>query len=193
MGRPVSEIVKQALPGDPADIQIGKPTIGAGWSIPKSVREGSEFHWFHPPASGTLMLAVLSVEPMWYLGHYDRGRMRPCKGDDCEMCLMLKGRQVRFVFCCVDLETRRKGFLEVGSTQGDQLCAEARKRGLLRGILIGLSREARRKNAPLVMDVIRETTPAWVQSEPPLDTHSAMIQTWARAEVANPSPKSSRE
>jgi hypothetical protein len=191
MSRPnVREIVKRELPGDPADLELSRPTMGAGWGVPKSVREGSEFHWFHPPATGSLMLAVLSAEPFWYVGHYDRGRMRPCKGDSCEMCLMLKGRQVRFVFCCIDLESRRKGFLEVGSTQGDQLCAEARKRGVLRGVLVALSREARRKNAPLVMDIVRETTPGWVQGEPPLDTQSAMIQTWARAETQAAAPRS---
>ena len=163
----------------------GPTTIGSGWGVPKSLVEGSEFTWFHPPTSGELFLAVLSAEPLWYAGHYYRGRMRPCQGDRCEMCTMQVGRQVRYVLSAVDLNSRSRGLVEFGSRQGEMLAEEAERKGSLRGVVITLGRRARRKNAAIEVCVIHEPCPGWVDDIGPLPVDAACFQTWSRLRVSD--------
>lgn len=157
------------------------PTIGSGFEPPARLVQESEFHWFHPPIGGDLILAVLSAEPLWYAGHFTQGRMRPCDGARCEACVLGTGRQIRYVVCAVDLRSRMVGFLEVGSALGEQLKNRAYEYGTLQGCVMVLSRASKKKNARLEMELLREEPPKWAMDIVPLSIQNAMAQTWARA------------
>ena len=97
------------------------------------------------------------------------------------MCLLQIGRQVRYVVCGVDLESRAVGFLEVGVAQGEVLQRAEAATGSLRGVVVALSRVSRKKNSKIEMDVVHEPMPGWAKEIAPLRVQSALFQTWSRA------------
>lgn len=159
------------------------PLIGDGFDVPREVRDRVEFHWFHVPAGAALLLALLSPSPIWYVGHYYRGRMRACDGDDCGLCSVGVGRQVRYVMSAVELTTRVVGVVEVGAQIGRELADRAAGSRSLRGMIVDLSKSERSKHCPIDMCIIDEPTPAWVMSIEPLNLREVLEETWSRAEA----------
>ena len=90
--------------------------IGEGFDLPQEVADRTDFHWFHCPVGGSLNLCLLPGKPIWYVAHWHNGRMIPCDGDDCILCARQMGTQIRYVFACVEISTRRPGLIELGKT-----------------------------------------------------------------------------
>lgn len=182
----VREVIEERFEGERDGSSGLVPTIGEGFSPPRRLIDESEFHWFHPPLQGSSYLCVLSREPLWYAGHYVQGRMRLCRGDQCEACRLGIGRQIRYVLCCVDLSTRQIGVLEVGSGPGEVLRHHCEIGGGLRGTVLALGRASRKKNSRLVVEIVREVAPSWTTDLACLDIQGALFSTWSRAEAQSP-------
>lgn len=154
--------------------------IGMGWGIPDSVRDVVEFHWFHVPTGGALLLCCVSREPAWYLGHFHQGRMRRCPGTGCELCARQIGRQVRFIVSCVELTTRRVGVLELGVGPAKLLEQWAASNGGLRGVSFELTRASKAKHSRLELTPVREHPGAWVDEVQAVNLGEVMQKTWNR-------------
>jgi hypothetical protein len=153
---------------------------GCGFSAPPDVRDVVEFHWWHVPVGGSLVLVVLSVEPVWYVGHFAQGRMRRCRGDLCRACVDGVGRQIRYVVCAAEVSSRQIGMLEVGSAPMLHIRDRALARGGLRGMILDVSRPARSKHGRLEVSVFEESPPSWSVTTEALDLRMVLERTWAR-------------
>lgn len=183
MAKTVTEVLRERFAGEESVVGTLENTIGTGFAVPPRLKGESEFHWFHPPLQGARYLTVLSADVTWYAGHYSQGRMRLCQSESCEMCLLQVGRQVRYVVCAVDLESREVGFLEVGIAGGEVLRRAVEDCGTLRGVVLSLSRLSRKKNSRIEMGVVHEVAPPWSLEISPLNVQAALFQTWSRAGV----------
>jgi len=155
--------------------------VGTGWDLPDEVRDRTEFHWFHVPPGGELLLGCLSPCPLWYVGHYHKGRMRACRGDECPLCAMGTGRQIRWVLSCMDLRTHRVGVLEVGDGPGRVIKDSCGGNGRLRGLILAIRHTSKAKQSRLEVEVIHEPPPPRLMSTEALDLKEVLFSTWDRA------------
>jgi len=158
--------------------------VGRGFDIPQDVRDQVDFHWFHVGQTGSLMLACLSPEPIWYVGHFAGGRMVRCGGDGCKWCAEGFGKQLRYVVCCVELGSRTVGVLEVGKPVALALRDRALREGTCRGLVFELARAAKSKHARVEATFLNEMPPTWVAGLAPLDLVEVLDKTWSRQESA---------
>lgn len=160
--------------------------VGVGWDVPESVRDAIEFHWFHVGPSGVLQLVLLGNQPGWYVGHFDRGRMRQCGRGDCDLCRKGVGAQLRYVLPAAELVTRRSGLMEVGKGVGLLVRDWAISRGGMRGMVIELTRAARSKHSRLDVRLVQGPIPPWSLSMVAPDVERALKSTWDRIESTLP-------
>lgn len=160
--------------------------LGEGWNVPSEAEGSEDFRWYH--VSGTRpMVAVITCEsPLWYTGHYHRGRMNPCCGDECSLCDIGVGSQVRFVFALADCTARTQGLLETGRTVAQEIRDIAARSGELRGLMLeitkhSLSRKSRMEVAEIVGD-----PGDWWQGFKVIDLKEALLATWSKAEMQLP-------
>lgn len=154
--------------------------VGSGWDVPAEVRDRVEFHWFHAPISGALVLGVLSASPAWYVGHFAKGRMLKCEGKGCEYCEKGLGTQLRFVVCGADLSTRQVGVFEFGSTVAALVKQWTLGLGSLRGMILEITRATKSKHSRMEVGLIKETPPGWFMSTEGLDLVDVLERTWGR-------------
>jgi len=183
MGKSIAEKIRWSMAEGDQDSEPRLPVIGSGFSVPERLISESEFSWFHPPREGTTYLAVRCKEPVWYAGHFHGGRMKPCGGDGCSMCVLGIGRQIRYVISCVDLRTRTVGFLEVGSVPGQVLRDLYNREGSILGAVVALSRTSRAKQSRIELEVLPEKAPAWSDEVHPVSVELALRNTWARGKA----------
>jgi hypothetical protein len=157
--------------------------VGAGWEVPTDVRDRVEFHWFHVPKSGALVLAILSQVPVWYVGHFDSGRMKECGGIGCDLCSKGIGRQLRYVVSAVDISTKQVGVFEFGSSVSLLIKQWASGLGYLHGMIIEVTRASKSKHSRMEISLIREHPMSWVMSLEGLPLEEVLERTWERAET----------
>ena len=157
--------------------------IGAGWDVPAEVRDRVEFHWFHVPGSGALVLGVLSNAPVWYVGHFDGGRMRPCNAKGCDLCAKGLGRQLRYLVSAVDLSTRQIGVFEFGASISMLIKQWSSGLGYLKGMMIEVTRATKSKHSRMEVKLIKEHPMAWMMALEGLPLEDVLERTWERAEV----------
>jgi len=74
------------------------------------------FQWLHIRSGERVGIIFSDQQPLWYYGHWMKGRMWPCDGPDCELCPMGVGKQRRWVFA-IGVPTTMKTYLwEVSET-----------------------------------------------------------------------------
>jgi len=156
--------------------------MGSGWEVPADVRDRVEFHWFHVPISGCLVLGILSAAPAWYVGHFEKGRMRQCIGKGCICCEQGLGSQLRYVVSAVDLSTHQVGVLEFGASVAELIRQWASGFGYLRGMMIEISRATKSKHSRMEVSMIRDPPKAWVLATESLDLNEVLERTWERQE-----------
>jgi hypothetical protein len=93
------------------------------------------------PARSRLRLVILSVEAAVYIGHWVEGRMRLCTGSECPHHLRNAGTQMRWCFSVLDVDTRARGFFEVGRDVARVLEAASAEEGRLRGLTFSFRKE----------------------------------------------------
>jgi len=158
--------------------------LGSGWNPPQEVVDRTEWHWWHVPVGGSLLLCCLSQQPVWYVGHYHGNRMRPCRGAGCELCGLGVGRQLRYVVCAAEVTTRRVGVLELGTGPGYLLRDRALGNGGLRGTVFEVARSGRSKHCRLEIRFVDQHAGAGLLALEPLDLEEVIEGTWRRQRVS---------
>lgn len=156
--------------------------VGTGWEVPTDVRDRVEFHWFHVPVSGALVLSVLSPSPVWYVGHFDKGRMRKCNGLDCEFCANGLGTQLRYLISVVEVSTRQIGVFEFGNTVSILIKQWAGGLGYLKGLIFEVTRSGKSKHSRMEVSLIREAPMPWAMALEGLPLQEVLERTWERAD-----------
>jgi hypothetical protein len=156
--------------------------VGEGWDPPPSVRDRVEFHWFHVSPGRALVLCVLSGQPLWYVGHFDSGRMQPCLPEHCGLCARGVGKQLRYVVSSVELSSKQIGVLEMSKTVAELLRSWSSRNGGLHGMVIELQRATRSKHSRMECSYLDELPPGWALAMEGLDLKEVLSRTWERQE-----------
>lgn len=159
---------------------------GEGWDVPDDVKSWSDFHWWKVPVSKILVLHILSDVPLWYTGHYYKGRMLPCYGEGCSLCADGVGAQLRYLLVGADVSTRRVGILEVGRTIALEIRDLSTGRRPLRGMTIEFSRHSHSKQSRMEVQYVDIETPEWTTRLEVPDPKAAIVATWQKAKVPIP-------
>ena len=112
--------------------------------------EGST-RWIHVPARGKLRLVLLSPEATRYEAHWVGNRMLACPGPRvCPWHARHMGVQVRYAWSVQDVDTRARGFFEVGPSTAQQMYPAMCEFGRVRGLCFEYAHEGQRKNGLVV-------------------------------------------
>ncbi len=168
-----------------------QPT-GSGWDVPEDLESAGEFRWWKIAAMRTLNLVIISHTPIWYRGHFYKGRMVPCLGDNCAMCAESVGSQLRYVFAGADTVTQRVGLLETGQSVASEIHDLALRHGQLRGLVIEIGKYSRSKNSRMELRPLDPMDGTWWAKLPIPDIAKALELTWQRANAILPEKKKDR-
>lgn len=164
---------------------------GLGWDVPAEVRGDLEFRWWRVSGNRVLVLVMLSDSPLWYRGHFYKGRMVPCFGEGCKLCADGVGAQLRYVVAAAETSTHRSGLLEVGNTVALELRdLDVRHQGL-RGMVVEISKHSFSRQSRMELRYIeREEEQWWKEIDFP-DIKTALYLGWQKAgyEVPDFEPK----
>jgi len=156
--------------------------VGEGWDVPAETRDHVRFHWFHVAPASSLVVVVLSHRPLWFVGHFVKGRMLKCSGEVCAWCAAGVGRQVRYVVSVAELHTRRVGVIELSESIAQLLKEWSCANGGSHGLMVELRKAGRSKHCRMDLTQIREPCPLWAQGMDGLDLREVLLRTWDRVE-----------
>lgn len=154
--------------------------VGSGWDLPAEVRDQVDFHWFHVVPGRSLRLVILSGAPLWYVGHFVKGRMRKCSGEGCGFCELGIGSQVRYVFGGVEPTTRTVGVVEVGKSVAQLMRSWADRVGGLRWMQVEFQKVSAAKQSRMEVQLVSENPPHWSKALECPDLAQALFRTWER-------------
>ena len=133
------------------------------------------------PARSRLRLVILSTAAARYVGHWVDGRMRLCTGADCPHHLRNAGAQVRWAFSVLDVDTRARGFFEVGKDVKRVIMAAEAEEGRLRGLSFSFRKEGQTLRGRIL--VTREVPMVGLDLLPAgEDVAGALRRQWAAGE-----------
>lgn len=155
--------------------------VGEGWDIPAEELPWSDHHWMRVSPRASLVVVCLSEAPLWYSGHFEGGRMCPCVGEECDFCARGIGGQVRYVFACAEVATKRAGLLEVGRENGQLIRSWIARKGGFRGMVLELSKHSHSKTSRTEVQYIDREEPPWYLALDPPDVRRALLMTWKKA------------
>lgn len=171
-----------------------QPKVGTGFDLPEGNDGWTDWTWFHARSAAPTRFTILCIAPVNYAGHFSKGRMVPCAGEDCPLCERGLGTQARYVFSVVEWQTRRIGLLELGRGHALQIQDWMPQVGGLRGMSIELQRSSHSKQSRVDMTFVSDSTPLFFQHMEGPDLLRAVKSTWQRAASQSlnevPSPKS---
>lgn len=161
---------------------------GEGWTPPDAVRDEVDFHWFHIKPGCSLVLLLVGDRPIWYVGHFVGGRMRPCDGVECRECAEGIGRQIRYVFQVVEPGSRRGGCIEVSKSVALQVQDWVAHRGQMAGTMIEFEHVSKSKHSRMELHLVAREPPPWVWTVPQYDLLDVLRRTFSRADVVRSLP-----
>lgn len=154
---------------------------GEGWDVPIEVKGDLEFRWWRVAGNRVLVLLCLSDSPIWYRGHFYKGRMVPCAGAGCRLCADGVGAQLRYVVAAAEVATHRSGLLEVGATVALELRDLAVRHGGMRGMVFEIQKHSFSRQSRMELRPCEdETSPWWREVDFP-DPKSALFFGWQKA------------
>jgi hypothetical protein len=165
--------------------------LGEGWDVPSVVKDEVEFHWFHVAPGRALVLCVLSTSPVWYVGHFENGRMGKCSGDGCPSCARGVGKQIRYVLSVVDVSTHQLGVIELSQSVADLVRAFSDRHGVMRGMVLDFTKAARSKHSRMEVSYIDQVAPGWCTTMEGLDLREVLGSTWERIRASDAKRKTS--
>jgi len=160
--------------------------LGQGWDIPVESNPWSDFHWWKVVPGKLLQLIILSEVPLWYAGHFHKGRMRPCYGEGCLWCEENIGAQVRYIMAAVERSTRLVGLLEVSRSVGLVMRGEADAITGVRGLAFELGKETAAKQSRMEIVLLAPPDEDWWKSVPVPSLRDALSATWRKGGMALP-------
>lgn len=155
--------------------------VGSGWDVPPEADSIGDFRWFKVTPGRVIHLVVLSREPMHYLGHFVNGRMIPCADTGCVYCENGVGRQLRWVFACVEPFSGQVGMMELGRSVGLELRAKSDAQQKFKGLVLKFWRAGKSIQSRLEMDVVDMKVSNSYLALPCPDVGKAMKMTWQRS------------
>jgi hypothetical protein len=158
-----------------------QPIVADGFGLPEGNDGWTDWTWFHARSAQATRFTILCLSPVNYAGHFSKGRMVPCAGEDCPLCAKGLGTQARYVFSVVEWETRRVGLLELGRGHALQIQDWIPQGGGLRGLSIELQRSSHSKQSRVDMSFVSDATPLFFQHLEGPDLVRAVKSTWSRA------------
>lgn len=162
-------------------------SIGKGWEVPPGLKPWQNFHWFQPSTRTTLVLIILSEEPIWYSGHFVNGRMAPCCGAECDLCAAGTGVQIRYCFAVVEPLTKRVGLIEFGEGNGLMIRDWGNRNSGVRGIKIEVFKQSKSNQSRTQIKYADEIPPIWIADLEIPDPALALYLTWHKAGMPMPS------
>lgn len=117
---------------------------------------------------------------MWYSGHFVSGRMAPCPGESCELCAEGIPGQVRYVFACAEVSTKRAGLLEVGRSNGLLIRSWIPRNGGFKGMVLELSKHSHSRGSRTEVLYIDKEEPPWYLALDVPDVKRALLMTWKK-------------
>jgi hypothetical protein len=159
---------------------------GEGWELPDGVQPWSTFHWFKVGAKRPLELVILSDVPHWYIGHFYEKRMWPCSAPGCPTCEDGIGKQIRFCFAMVDVETRRVGLIEVSDSIGQLIRAWVPRNEGLRGMHLLFSRHSLSIKSRMEVEFLEQEVVGWWRDLEVPDPKIALELTWTKMRAGKP-------
>lgn len=151
-----------------------------GWDPPEGTQGWSDWHWWRIPTGKVLQLVLLSPAPLGYSGHFTKGRMGPCYGEGCKLCLEGIGAQLRYIVGAADLASRRVGMWDMGRSVGMEVRELAAARGAVRGLCLSLSHYSRARQSRTEIEVLGIPTPEWIAGLESPDIRRALVETWRK-------------
>jgi len=152
-----------------------------GWDPPAGTQGWSDFHWWKVSPGRILKLIILSSQPMGYSGHFVKGRMAPCYGEECQECRRGTGNQLRYLLAAAESETRRAGIWDIGRSIALEIRDLAQPHGPLRGTLLEISHVSHSKQSRTSLNYIPWTPPRWIDDIDTPDVLRALVETWRKA------------
>jgi len=153
---------------------------GVGWDVPAAVADACEFHWWHIRPGRVQVLTMLSRVPLWYVGHFDAGRMKACGGPTCECCGRGVGKQLRYVACAMDPCTRQIGVIELSRPVAELLRDWSSRAGGFRGMTIEFSKASKSKHSRMEVRFCDVPPSPFAMSQKPYDLAEVIRLTWGR-------------
>lgn len=155
--------------------------VGEGWDLPQGSDAWNDFTWWKISGSRVLNLVILVDSPVWYAGHFYKGRMRPCQGENCKMCADGVGKQLRYVICGMEISAGTVGLLELGRSVALELRDLGIRYERLRGLVVEFGKVSYSKQSRMTVtahpghEVI-----GWASAAVP-DIKTALRNTWLKA------------
>jgi hypothetical protein len=160
--------------------------VGSGWDVPAEQVPWTEFSWFKVKGSRSLVLVVLSDMPVWYTGHYWKGRMTPCLGADCEACSNQIGAQLRYVIGAVEYSTKRVGLLEISRSIAQELKEMMGRDESMKGMAIEFTKYSNAKNSRMIVTEVTFANGLTLSDYHCPDILNALVATWEKAGIQIP-------
>lgn len=160
--------------------------LGSGWDPPAKELGWNDFTWWKVRPNRAMVLYVLSDQPVWYSGHFYRGRMQPCLGEDCKCCADGINAQLRYVIACAEPISGRAGLLEIGRSVALQLRDWAETRGKMRGLCFEITKYSGSKNSRMEINHIPNPVGFQYAHIPTPDITTALVATWQKAGMEIP-------
>jgi hypothetical protein len=155
-------------------------SVGTGFGLPAGSDGWTDWTWFHARYPLPQRFTILCEEPVSYSGHFRKGRMVPCSGEECPHCAMGLGSQARYVFSVVEWESRRVGLLELGRGHALQIQDWIGEVGALRGMSFEMVRSGSKRQSALTIVLLRESVPLFFRHLEGPDLVRAVKSTWER-------------
>jgi len=120
--------------------------------VPPEPREFAAIRLVRVPTTGILQGIVTSHDVIGCWTHWDSYRTQPCPGENCDLCRKGHPRRWQGYFSVYSDLTRRQAVIQITPIAAQTLRAAKEQYGYLRGLLVGLSRIAKRPNARIAIE-----------------------------------------
>lgn len=161
-------------------------SVGSGWDLPPGVSPFAGFHWMKVSPRRDLEVRVLCHQPVWYVGHFVKGRMVPCVGSECELCAEGIGTQTRWVFTVADAATRKAGLLEVSEAIALQIRDWVARYEGLRGMALRFSKHSSSLRSRTNVELMEMGGEPWYVNLEEPDAKMALQLTWKKMGCRSP-------
>lgn len=151
-----------------------------GWDVQDEAVGSTDFRWYKVRPGRPLHVVILSDSPSSYVGHFDKGRMHVCIGDDCRWCADQVGAQLRYCVAVAEVLTRRPGLLEVGRSVALEIRDAADRGGGLRGLSVVISKHSSSRHSRMEVEQCSESESTWWQKLTVPDVKKALFLTWEK-------------
>lgn len=123
--------------------------LEVGHGDPFADLEAKRGVWFHVPANEAVVVAMLSVNPVRFRGHWWDRRFYLCR-TGCPFCPLGNPKDPRWAYSVLELGSRRSGFIECGAGTAGDILNWTNRAGALRGLVLKFAKQGRTRFGRIV-------------------------------------------